>query len=178
MLSPLALSTTRHAPGAGGPYLLPCILVWKVSFFTHMDMCLLRGSTVNTYVGWWDGRPVLSLSRGSFRWKEARAQLLCLLCILYSLYTESIGQMGRGCCFSSFSPISLLVQPQKVPYHLRMSGHTLSSGLAMSGSPLIDFALPLGKHKLALPISSNNSLKGIVNHALCPPKAHSRVVLT
>lgn len=78
-----------------------------------------------------------------------------------------------------FPPISLLVQPQKVPYHCRMSGHTLPSGLAMSESPLIDFALPLlGKHKLARPISSNNSLKGIINHDLCPSAAHNEVVPT
>ena len=49
---------------------------------------------------------------------------------------------GGGLFFFFFPPISLLVQPQKVPYHCRMSGHTLPAGLATLDSPLIDFALP------------------------------------
>ena len=88
------------------------------------------------------GRAGLPCPPGSFRRKEAHIQLLCLPCILWPLYMKLIGVGGEGCFSSFFPPISLLVQPQKVPYHCRMSGHTLPAGLATLDSPLIDFALP------------------------------------
>lgn len=42
----------------------------------------------------------------------------CLVWILFLLYMRLI----------LFPPIFLLVQPQKIPYHLRVLGHTLPSG--------------------------------------------------
>lgn len=127
---------------------------------------------MNTDVGWWGGWPVLFLISGLIQMERGHAQLLFTLHSLCPLYMKLIWG-GGGLFFFLFPPFSLLVQPQKVPYHGRMSGHTLPAGLAMLDSPLIDFALPLGKHKLALPISSNSSLKGIINHARCPSIAHS-----
>lgn len=78
---------------------------------------------------------------GSFRRKEARVQLLFALHPLTTVPEIDRG-WGQGLFFFFFPPISLLVQPQKVPYHCRMSGHTLPGGLATLDSPLIDFALP------------------------------------
>lgn len=96
---------------------------------------------MNTDVGWRGGQPILSLISGLIQMERD----LCpaALFTLYSLPIVHEIDLRERVVFLLFPPISLLVQPQKVPYHCRMSGHTLPSGLAMVDSPLIDFALPL-----------------------------------
>lgn len=125
---PTCPSTTGDVPGAGGPYLLPLVPVRNVPLFICADGCLLSDSVSGCRCWTVGGRPILALISRLVQMERAHAQLLCLLSSLCPLYTESIG--GRV-VFLLFPPISLLVQPQKVPYHCRMSGHTLPSGLAM-----------------------------------------------
>lgn len=120
------------------------------------------------------GAGLRSLPPGLLRRKEAHIQLLCLPCTLWPLYLKLIGVGGEF--FFFFPPISLLVQPQKVLITAGCQA-TLCQQAWMLDSPLIDFALPtLGKHKLA--VTGSNSLKGIINHALCPSITPSGVAPT
>lgn len=138
-----ALSPAGAAPGPGGPRPLPS----SGPGMYHSRLCRYtpKSNSVSEYRCWpAAGQAGLPLPLQAHAQAE-EAHIRCSVCPAPLATVLEIDRGWGESCFSSFFlNLSLLVQPQKVPYHCRMSGHTLPAGLATLDSPLIDFALHLG----------------------------------